>query len=417
MIRAWMVVAGATLAGAVGLGTVTSHGVLVVHLEGNTVLGIGLGALLVAVSTALQFLLGPLAGRLTDRFGVRRVLLTATGAYLLGASVAAVAAPTTGVLVYAVGTGIAGAATLAPVLATAAGWFRHRRAVAIAIVSSGNAVGAVVLAPWLAASVEARGLASTWAAMALAGGVLLLVATAAVGTPPNADLAGTDAASPELAGTAHGGTTAAWRLRTVLRDPFLRGLYVSGVLAATGVITVMAYVAPYAVALGTSPARAAALLGLTSAAGIVSRLAVALVPEGAAFAAWRTTLLGLAGTALLWILAPAAPALLVVFALAFGLAAGLWSALAPLVIAEVHAERLASIIGVIYTSVAIGGAVGPIVASVVLRSAPLSALGVLLGIALLAAHGVLSPSPQAVVPPAAPFASRPPAAEEPSACA
>jgi MFS family permease len=403
MLRAGTVVVGATLAGAVGLGTVTSHGVLVVHLDGTTTFGVGLGALLVAVSTALQFLLGPLAGRLTDRIGIRRVLVGATGAYVAGAVAAGTSARTASVVGYAVGTGIAGAATLTPLLATAAGWFRRGRAAALAVVSSGNAVGAVVIAPWLAASIDTRGLAATTRLLGAGGAVLLLLATAAVGSPR-----GEDATT----------TPAVWRVRDVLRDPFLRRLYLSGILAVGGVTTVLTYLTPYAISLGVPAARAAALLGLVSAAGIVGRLAVASVPGAVALTAYRAALLGVAACASLWLLAPAAPTLLTVFAVAFGVASGCWSALAPLVLAEVHAEWLASVLGAVYTSAAVGGAFGPVAASLLLRRAPLAAVGVLLGIALLAAHGVLRPPSRdrrQMRRPDDP-AGRPPVAEEP-ACA
>jgi MFS family permease len=402
MLRAGTVVVGATLAGAVGLGTVTSHGVLVVHLDGTTTFGVGLGALLVAVSTALQFLLGPLAGRLTDRFGIRRVLVGATGAYVAGAVAAGTSARTASVVGYAIGTGIAGAATLAPLLATAAGWFRRGRAAALAVVSSGNAVGAVVIAPWLATSIEVRGLAATTRLLAAGGAVLLLLATAAVAGSPRGD----DATTP-----------VAWRVRDVLQDPFLRRMYVSGILAVGGVTTVLTYLTPYAISLGVPAARAAALLGLASAAGIVGRLVVAGVPGAMALTAYRAAILGVAACALLWSLAPAAPTLLTAFAIAFGVTSGCWSALAPLVLAEVHAERLASVLGAVYTSAAVGGALGPVVASLLLRQAPLATVGVLLGIALLVAHSVLRAPSRARRPlrlddPA----GRPPAAEEP-ACA
>jgi MFS family permease len=140
-----------------------------------------------------------------------------------------------------------------------------------------------------------------------------------------------------------------------------------------------------------APARAAALLGLASAAGIAGRLAVASVPGRVALPAYRGALLALTSCALLWSLAPAAPLLLTVFAIAFGVASGCWSALAPSVLAEAHPDRLASVIGAVYTSAAVGGALGPVATSVLVRRAPLAAIGILLGIAFLAAHRALQP--------------------------
>jgi MFS family permease len=373
--RGWAAVAGGAIAGAVGLGTVSSHGVLVSVLEGETLLGVGLGALLVAISTTLQFTLGPVVGRLTERLGIPALLILAAVVYATGAMGAALLAPPWGVVAYAVGTGMAGAITLAPVLATAAGWFRQRRGQAVAVVSAGNGLGALLLAPWLATSVDTRGLRVTWLTLAMAGGVTLALTAVVVRRPP--------ALVPVAA--------SGFRLRTLLADPALRRLYVSGVFASSGVIAGLTYLVPFASSLDLGPARAASLLGIAGAAGIVSRLAVAAIPDHATFAAYRASLVAQCATASLWLAAPIAPLLLTVFAVAFGLATGLWSALAPLVVARSHADRLASILGALFTAVAIGGTLGPVTASALLRVAPPASVGLLLGLSLLAAHHVLRP--------------------------
>jgi hypothetical protein len=68
--RAWSFVAAATLASAVALGTVASHGVLVAALVPLTIAGMGAGAVLIAVSSICRFGLGPAVGAMSDRFGL-----------------------------------------------------------------------------------------------------------------------------------------------------------------------------------------------------------------------------------------------------------------------------------------------------------------------------------------------------------
>lgn len=383
-LRAWTVVAAATVAAAVGLGTVTSHGVLVAALLPLTIGGVGAGAALVAISTTLQFGLGPIVGRVTDRLGVQRVTLLAAGAFGAGAALAAASPhPTVGILTYAVGTGVAGACTLAPLVATVAGWCVRRRTAAIGILSAGNGVGALLLAPWLATAVDEQGLRTTWALLALVGTGTLLLSAAALRTPPGA---------PTRASGSPG----------LLTDPALRRFYLAGALGSGGVIVSLAYLVPYAGSLGLSPTRAAALLGATGAIGIVSRLATSVVPARSAFRTYRVTQLVVAASGLAWVLAPGDPRLLYVFVGVFGLGSGLWAALAPLVVAEAHPERLASLLGVLYTSPALGGAIGPLLAGVLLRCAPLAAVGSLLTVCLLLAHGVLRPLSKPLGPSAAP---------------
>jgi MFS family permease len=173
--RAWSVVAAATLAAAIGPGTIMTDGVLVANAGGSTIAGITVGAVLVALSAVLQFGLGPAIGTATERHGIR--IVVGAGALLYGGGAAAAAVATSlgqlelAVLVYAVGTGAAGACTLAPLVATVAGWFDRRRAAAVGIVTAGSGLGALVLAPWLARLLEHDGLGRLWAVVAVVGGL------------------------------------------------------------------------------------------------------------------------------------------------------------------------------------------------------------------------------------------------------
>jgi MFS family permease len=374
-LRVWSLVASATLAAAVGLGTVTSHGVLVAALAPATIFGIGAGAVLVAVSSTLQFGLGPLLGRFSVRVGVDRVVLLGALAFGLGAgTAAAVDAVGVSVLVYASGTGIAGACTLAPLLAAAASWHPRWRTVAVAVVSAGNGLGALLLGPWLAGSIDVRGLASTWTMVAVGGTCLLLASAVSLRTPVR----------PVVRMTP-------WRAGQLLSDGPLRRFYVAGILGSTGLIATLTYLVPFGQRLGLRPMQAAGLLGTVGAVGIISRLLVALIPAPSAFHAYRASQLALAASATAWILAPAAPVLLTAFAIAFGLAAGLWAALAPLVVAASYPDQLAAILGLLFTAPAIGGVLGPLLGGLLLAVAPASTLGFLVATCFLTAHGTLRP--------------------------
>jgi MFS family permease len=270
--RAWSFVAAATLASAVALGTVASHGVLVSALVPLRIAGMGAGAVLIAVSSVFQFGLGPAVGAMSDRFGISRVVLVGAVAYGTGAAVAATSRdPKLAVVVYAIGTGIAGACTLAPLLAAAAGWHHRRRATAVAIVSAGNGAGALLLAPLLASSVHRHGLQDTWALFGTVGTALLLVSLTVLRSAPRRQVGGGERTS----------------LRPLLGDGPLRRFYAAGVAGSAGVIGTLAYLVPYAVELGYRPEHAAGLLGLSGAVGIASRLVVSAVPPSLAFRTYR----------------------------------------------------------------------------------------------------------------------------------
>jgi MFS family permease len=373
--RVWSLATAGTVAAAVGLGTVTSHGVLVAALAPAGIAGVAAGAVLVAISSTLQFGLGPLVGRLAERVGIARIVFLGAVAFGAGAGVAASSgAVGITVLAYAVGTGVAGACTLAPLLAAAATWHPRWRMVAVAVVSAGNGLGALLLGPWLAGSVAARGLDATLAVIAVGGTSLLTLSAAVLRTPPRP----TGGAVP-------------WRVGRLLADRPLRRLYLAGVLGSTGLIATLTYLVPFGQDLGLRPTQAAGLLGALGAVGIISRLLVAVIPAASAFRAYRSSQLVLAASTAAWILAPAAPSLLTWFAIVFGLAAGLWSALAPLVVAETYPEQLASILGLLFTAPAIGGALGPLLGGLLLAVAPGATLGSLVAVCFLTAHRVLLP--------------------------
>jgi MFS family permease len=364
-VRAWVVIAAATLAAAVALGTVTSHGVLVDALAPAQVLGVAAGALLVGTSSAVQFGLGPAVGALTDRAGIRPTLLLGVLAYSAGAAGAAILAghdlDGLAVGVYALGTGVAGACTLTPLLATAAAWCVRRRSAALAVLSTGNALGAALLAPLVASLVARDGITAVWHTLAVGGTLALLPAVVLVrdapGRPPHR--------------RRRPGHSAA----TVLLDDGLRRFYLAGVVGSAGAITATAYLVPFTVSLGYSPTYAAGLLAASGAIGVVSRLVVTVVPARRAFHAYRASSLALAGSGLAWTLAPSARGWLLVFVVSFGVFAGLWVALAPVVVATTHADGLAAILGALYTAPAFGGLLGPLLVGGLLRGLPLAVVG------------------------------------------
>jgi MFS family permease len=376
--RAWSVLAAATLAAAIGPGTITTHGVLVAALAGSTIAGVTAGAVLVALSAALQFGLGPTIGAATDRHGIRVVVGAGAVLYAGGAAAAAIATSLghleLAVLVYAVGTGAAGACTLAPLFATVAGWFDRRRAAAVGIVTAGSGFGSLVLAPWVARVLERDGLGRLWMVVAVAGGLGLTSAAAALRSPPQAT-----PPAPRL------------RFRTVWADPPLRRFYLAGVLGSTGMFAAMTYLVPFARELGLRAATPGSLLGLTGAVSIASRLAVGAVPAAHAYRVYRGSQVVLGAAGVLWWSASHRGGALLAFVVIYGLAAGAWSALAPLVVAEAHADRLASVLGVLYTSPGIGGALGPLAVTALLRVGPMAAVGFFLTVCFLAAVRVLRP--------------------------
>jgi MFS family permease len=146
---AWIVLAAMTLCMATASGLRAVFGVYVKPLEAE--FGWSRSAIsgVAALSLLLLGAVGPLAGRLADRWGPRRVTLLAVvllGGGALGASAIQTlwqAYLTTGILM-GIGSGGLGLATGAVI---AARWFESRRGLAIGIAAGGMSAGQLVVIP------------------------------------------------------------------------------------------------------------------------------------------------------------------------------------------------------------------------------------------------------------------------------
>jgi len=146
---AWIVLAAVTVCMMAGTGLRSSFGVYIKPMEAE--FGWGRGALSGAAAISLLLLgaVGPLVGRLADRWGPRRVVvfsLLLLGVGALGASRAQNLWQiylTIGLLM-AVG---AGGLSMATGSTVAARWFEQRRGVAIGLAAGGMSAGQLVVIP------------------------------------------------------------------------------------------------------------------------------------------------------------------------------------------------------------------------------------------------------------------------------
>ena len=177
---AWVIAAVTLVVLVVTAGIRATPGVLMVPLEmefgwRRTVLSFA-----VAVNIALFGLIGPFAASVIDRFGLRRIVLSAIA--LLAGAVALTTRMHTewqlvllwGVLV-GTGTGVT-SLVLAAIVATR--WFDTRRGLVVGLLSAANATGQLIFLPWLAATTETQGWRSASLVMAGAAVVIFFVVLA-----------------------------------------------------------------------------------------------------------------------------------------------------------------------------------------------------------------------------------------------
>jgi MFS family permease len=301
------------------------------------------------------------AGRATDRFGPRKVIVA--GAVLLGIGWGTSALVDTlwqlnlslGV-VAALGMSVA----WVPCNATVARWFTRRRGVAVAIASSGASLGNFVVPAIAAAACAAFGWRATLAWLAIVSAALMLLAARyMVRDPETLGLwPDGDAAPPSVAAL-----TAGMTVREVIwTEPFV--LLVAIYFLTWLVIFVPFVHAPaFAEDLGLSKVAAASVLSAIGIGGVAGRLLSGLVSDRAGR---FPTLLGVFGLQVFSF---------VVFAYAGGLVS-LWTAaivfgfsygggvtiLAPLCSELFGRAHVASVVGAIFAIAAAPAAVGPYLA-------------------------------------------------------
>jgi MFS family permease len=172
---AWLVLAATFLALLAGAGIRATPSVLIVPLEQEFGWSRSTISLAISVNILLYGLMGPFAGALMQRLGIRRTTLGALALLGLGVALATrVTAPWQLVLVWGVIVG-SGSGMVALVLgATVVNrWFVARRGLAMGLLTASAATGQLVFLPFLAGVIERHGWRA--AAIVMAGAAALAI--------------------------------------------------------------------------------------------------------------------------------------------------------------------------------------------------------------------------------------------------
>jgi MFS family permease len=252
--------------------------------------------------------------------------------------------------------------TYVPAVGAVQRWFVRRRGFASGLAVAGIGAGNLVFPPLAAALIGAAG----WRAAYLVLGLLVLVTTLAaallIERGPEVRGLGPDGDPP-----AAGGQAAAWGLTVgeALRSRPFRLFYLAAVATGLGIFIPFVHVAPYATDRGISEFNAALIVGAIGAGSVAGRLALGGMADRVGR---RQAMIGsfllMALTLASWLAATELWSLLI-FAFVFGVGYGGFVALAPALTTDYFGVRHAgAIIGLLYTSVALGTLVGPTLAGV-----------------------------------------------------
>lgn len=355
----WVVVGAAFAVMLLGFGSAYAFSVFVAPLQRDFGASRGSISFIFALAGFLYFALGALSGPLAERWGTRPMSVAGMVLTGLGLAAAGLARSLTGVyLAYGLGLGLGVGFAYVPAIGTVQRWFSRRRAFASGLAVSGIGVGTLVMPPLASYLIGALGWRHAYivlgaAAAILGGGAALLLKDdpRSLGVGPDGDPLRPQAKSPEVAGIP---------LRDAIRSPQFFGLYASCLIGSLGAFVPFVHLVPYAQGHGIATGAAVLLIseiGIGSTGGrfLLGNLADRTGRQQMLVAMY----LGMGLATVIWALS-ANDWSLTAFALIYGVFYGGWVAVLPSVVMDCFGARnVSSIIGVLYTSVAIGTLIGP----------------------------------------------------------
>jgi predicted MFS family arabinose efflux permease len=234
------------------------------------------------------------------------------------------------------------ACTYIPAIAAVGEWFDLRRDIALGIAISGIGCGTLVAAPIAAILVQRQGWRTTFEIFGWISIALLLLSAVLLARPP-------------VFGEKK---RASVKSKVQTRD--FAFLYLSVLFAGIAVYVSFVFLAAYAVEIGASRARGAALLGYIGASSVVGRLGLNLLtPRFGLIVMYRVAYAALLVSFTFWLTAHSYSSL-VAFALVMGAGYGGIAAMAPAVAASVFGvEGLGELLGILFTGYGVACLIGP----------------------------------------------------------
>ncbi len=358
MDRRYLIVIGALLVQSVTIGCVFAYGVFFTVLEDE----FGWSRTELSSAAAFAFLcmgcLAIVAGRLTDQFGPRWVVLVSglcTGAaYLL---MYFLSAPWQLFLIYGLLVGVGLAAHDVVTLSTVARWFPRHRGVMSGVVKVGTAVGQMLVPLAAVLLISSVGWRLSFVVLGLCASLLLVVAAWLIGIKPEQVSAADRKPSEPLSGLS---------FKQARHTPQLWILCAMQFFFFASLTTIPTHIVPYGIDGGMTTAAAALILSMIAGSSIFGRLLVGLSADRlGGRRAFMICLAGLFGS-LASLLIIQNISLLFVFAVFYGFShGGLFTVVSPTV-AEYFGMRAHGVIfGTIVFFGTLGGSSMPVITGMI----------------------------------------------------
>ncbi|WP_372958769.1 MFS transporter [Marinobacter sp.] len=355
----WYVVAAAFAVTFVGFGAAYSFSAFVDALQQEFSASRGAVSLVFSLAGFLYFSLGVITGPLADRFGTRPMAIAGMVFVSAGLVLAGFADNLMHVyLAYGLGVGLGVGCSYVPSVGTVQRWFARRRGFASGLAVSGIGFGTLLMPLLAALLIGTAGWRTAYISLGILSALVgITMALLFVNDPRSKGLA--PDGGPALP-AASSGTPEGTELRVAIRSrPFLT-LYFAGLIASFGLFVPFVHLVPFATDQGMTAGQGAFLLGMVGVGSTVGRFLLGNVADRIGRQlALILAFAGMAVTLLIWLVSDSLIPL-AIFGLTFGTFYGGFVALMPALVMDYFGGRhISSIIGVLYTSVALGTLVGP----------------------------------------------------------
>jgi OFA family oxalate/formate antiporter-like MFS transporter len=353
------VVAAAFAVTFVGFGSAYTFSAFTESLQKEFAASRGSVSLVFSLAGFLYFGLGIASGPLADRWGSRRLAVVGMILTGLGLAIASTARSLAEVYAaYGLGVGLGVGCSYVPVLGAVQRWFVRRRGFASGLAVSGIGVGTLIMPPLASLLIEALGWRTAY--LVLGGFAAVVGAGMALfiendprgrGLGPDGDL---------LEPVAHFVRPQGSSVRDAIRSPRFVGLYVACLICSFGLFVPFVHLVPYALDHGVPQSLAVLLLGMIGVGSTAGRFLLGSLADRMGrqltlvvmFAGMGVALVVWAFSTELWAFAA--------FAFAYGVFYGGLVAILPALVMDYFGGRnVSGIIGILYTSVALGTLIGP----------------------------------------------------------
>lgn len=401
----WFVVAAAFAITFIGFGSAYTFSAFVGSLQTEFAASRGSVSLVFSLAGFLYFCLGIVSGPLADRWGSRR--LSIAGMILVGIGLCAAGMAHTLAqvyLAYGLGIGLGVGCSYVPAVGAVQRWFVRHRGLASGVAVSGIGVGTLVMPPLAAFFIDALGWRHAYLSLGLLAAVVGVgMALLIENDPSGRGLAPDgDAVQPNPAGGAGAEARFGFSVRDAIRSRRFVGLYAACLMCSFGLFVPFVHLIPYAVDHGVPRASAVLLLGTVGVGSTAGRFFLGgLADKLGRERALMLMFAGIAGALLIWVGATVYWRM-AVFAFAYGVFYGGFVAILPALVMDYFGGRnVSSIIGALYTSVALGTLIGPSAAGFAFDISGSYTLPILVGVSgnVIAAVIIVGMPKSAAAPP------------------